>query len=141
MCYTCSLLRGKKGNRNPCIFLRRWHDCLQKNLDHRVRSILTSTDIEDAINFSHNNENKLKDMGKQLLAEAMSQAHYGSRMNTLSDKLPEKLSIVAVGETVTSPANFLTQAADLFESKNNFCGSILLVFVESSSVHIYCWTE
>ena len=80
-------------------------------------------------------------MGKNLLAEAADQVHFGARMKKLSDKLPEKLSIVAVGETVTSPANFLTQAADLFESNNNFCGSILLVFVESSSVHIYCWTE
>ena len=77
----------------------------------------------------------MKEMGKKLLAETADQAHY------CIDKLPANSFIVAVGETVPSPANFLTQAADLFESNNNLCGSILLVFVESSSVHIYCWTE
>ena len=112
---------------------------------------------EDAINFSHNNENKLKDMGKQLLAEAMSQAHYGSRMNTLSDKLPEKLFIVTLGETVPILDNFLTHAADLFENGKNFCGSIVVVLlenlactytggrknplIEERAKNFYCWLD
>ena len=131
MCYTCSLLRGKKGNINTCSFIRRWYDRLQISLDHRGRSTLTSTDIEDASNFYHSNENKLKDMGKQLLAKSAVQAHYGARMNKLSDKLPAKLFIIGVGETVQIPANFLTQAADLFEINKTFRGIILVIFLEA----------
>ena len=63
VCYTCLLLRGKKGNSNSCSFLRCWHNRLQRSLERRGRSTLTSTDIEDARIFSHNNENKLKEMG------------------------------------------------------------------------------
>ena len=52
-------------------------------------------------------------------------------MNKFGDKLPEKLFIIAVEETVPSPANFLTQAADLFESNKTFRGSILVVLLEA----------
>ena len=93
--------------------------------------MLTSTDIDDASNFSHNNENKLKYMDRKLLAEAAAQAHYGSCMKKLSDKLPSKSFTISVGDTVPIPANFLTQSAGLFESNKNFCGSILVVLLEA----------
>ena len=67
VCYTCLLIIGKRGKINPRSFLRRWHDPLQRSLYCRGRSMLTSTDIEDARNFSHNNEKKLKEMGKSYL--------------------------------------------------------------------------
>ena len=80
-------------------------------------------------------------MGKKLLSEAAAQAHYEAQTNKLSDKLPEKSFIIAVGETVPSPDNSITQADDLFESNKTFRGSILVVFFGSSSVHIHRWTE
>ena len=128
MCYTCLLLRGKKVNSNLCTFPRSWNDCLQRSPERRGRSTLTSTYIEDASNCSYNNKNKLKDMVKKLLAEAASQEHYGSLIKNLSDKIPAKSFIIAVGETVPSPDNFLTKAADLFEINKTFRGSILVGF-------------
>ena len=96
-------------------------------------------------------------MGKQLLAEAMSQAHYVAWMNKLSDKLPEKLFIVALGETVPILDNFLTHAADLFENSKTFCGSIVVVLlenlactytggrknplIEERAKNFYCWLD
>ena len=70
-------------------------------------------------------------MGKKLLAESAAQAHYGSRMNKISDKLSENLFIVAVGETVPIPADFLTHADDLFENSNTLRVSILVVLLEA----------
>ena len=130
MCYTFSFLRGKKGNNNQRSFLRRWHYCLQISLDRKGRSTLKSPDIEDVSNFSHNNENKLKEMGKKLLAEAATQAHYGAQMKNLSDKLLAKSFIISVGDIFPIPANFLTQASDLFEINKTFRGSILVVLLE-----------
>ena len=96
-------------------------------------------------------------MGKQLLAEATSQAHYGARMKILSDKLPAKFFVVVVGEIVPSPANFLTQASDLFESNKTFRVSILVFFIEAlvctytggrrnpliedRAKNFYCWLD
>ena len=39
--------------------------------------------------------------------------------------------IVAVGETVPTPDNFLTQADNLFEINKTFRGSLLAVFLEA----------
>ena len=52
-------------------------------------------------------------------------------MKKLNDKHPEKSFVISVGETVPIPANFLTQAFDLFEINKTFCGSILVVLLES----------
>ena len=65
--------------------------------------------------------------------------------------------IIDVGETVTSPANFLTQADDLFESNKNFRGSILVFLlealvctynfgrknpiIEERAKNFYCWLD
>ena len=70
-------------------------------------------------------------MSKKLLAEAADQEHYGARMKKLSDKLPRKLFIINVGETVPIPDPFLTQVADLFERNKTFRGSILVVLLEA----------
>ena len=73
----------------------------------------------------------LKERGRDLRAEALAEANYGARIKNLRDALPAKSLAGAGAEIVPSPGNFLTKAADLFESNKTFRGSILVVLLEA----------
>ena len=113
VCINCKNLRKKEGSSNPSKPLGSWGKVLSQCLERRERSVLTSSDLDDASSFSSTPNSHLGPAGLLLKNEAKAQVEYGIYMSKLNVRLKNKPYQTIGDNSVPGIRTMFNEAADV----------------------------
>ena len=129
-CYHCWLARKSPGNSNPTRWITKCYHELKKCEDRRVRSVMTTSDVQDIKRIAHMPISRHAEDGLKLHEENRKLCYYVKDQLQLNKKLLITTKSIDV-EKADSVDGFLQKAANLHRMNTSFRSNIIICLLKA----------